>query len=106
MTEMIAISDRLVDTNFKFKGFARFSPDVDASSIAALSVELRQNPETLITETPAKNFTKKFAAERYDTDMTRIPQLTNSSYSQKLHSRLKTMNLANFNMLQAAQIDA
>ena len=105
ITEMIAISDRFVDRNFKFKGFARFSPDVDASSISALSVELRQNPETLIAEKPAKSFTKTFAAERYDTDMTRIPQLTKSSYSQKLHGRLKTLGLANFDMLQAAQTD-
>ena len=104
ITEMIARSDRLVDETFRYKGFARFSRDHDAAAIAQLSTDLRQRPETLLKEAgKAESFTQDFAAERYDTDLTRIPQLTRSPYSQKLHEHLSAMKLSNFDMLLKAQ---
>lgn len=104
ITEMIARSDRLVDETFRYKGFARFSRDHDAAAIAQLSTDLRQKPETLLGEAgKAESFTQDFAAERYDTDLTRIPQLTRSPYSQKLHDHLSAMKLSNFDMLLKAQ---
>lgn len=104
MGEMIAISDRLVDETFTYKGFARFSRNNDAMAIARLSADLRQDPETLLQGTEqACNFVKNFATERYDTDMTRIPQLTKSPYSKKLHDQLSAMKLSNFDMLLKAQ---
>lgn len=102
--EMIAISDRFVDERFCYRGFARFSRDNDATAIAQLSADLRQNPETLLEGSEETcNFVKNFTAERYDTDLTRIPQLTQSPYSQKLHDRLSVMELSNFEMLLMAQ---
>lgn len=104
INEMIAISDRLVDETFTYKGFARFSHDNDATAIAQLSADLRQNPKDVLQETStAENFVKEFATERYDTDLTRIPQLTHSPYGQKLHSHLSAMELSNFDMLLKAQ---
>ena len=104
MREMIAISDRLVDETFTYKDFARFSRHNNAMAIARLSADLRQDPETLLQGTEqACNFVKNFATERYDTDMTRIPQLTKSPYSKKLHDQLSAMELSNFDMLLKAQ---
>lgn len=104
ISEMIAISDRFVDEAFYYRGFARFSRDNDATAIAQLSADVRQNPETLLEGSgKACNFVKGFDAERYDTDMTRIPQLTQSPYGQKLHDRLSAMELSNFEMLLKAQ---
>jgi len=104
INEMIAISDRLVDETFTYKGFARFSRGTDAAAIAQLSADLRQNPKDVLKEkNEAKSFVKDFATERYDTDLTRIPQLTRSPYGQKLHAQLSAMELSNFDMLLKAQ---
>lgn len=104
IAEMIAISDRFVDETFYYRGFARFSRNNEATAIAQLSADLRQSPERLLQGSgQACNFVKSFATERYDTDLTRIPQLTQSSYSQNLHDRLSAMELSNFEMLLKAQ---
>ncbi|MDB2437806.1 hypothetical protein N9W89_03760 [Hellea sp.] len=102
IAELIARSDNYVDETFLYRGFARFSPGVDVTAIAQLSADLRQNPETLLGQESC-NFVKDFEAERYDTDITRVPQLTDSLYSQKLHARLSEMKLSNFDMLLNAQ---
>ena len=102
ITEMLALSDAYVDECFRYRGFARFSRNNDVTAIAQLSADLRQNPEELLDDEGC-NFIKDFAAERYDTDITRVPQLTASSYSQKLHDQLSAMKLSNFDMLLKAQ---
>lgn len=104
ITEMIARSDQFVDETFRYKGFARFSRHHDVAAIAQLSTDLRQRPETLLQASgKSEAFTQDFATERYDTDLTRVPQLTTSAYSQTLSMRLKKMNLANYDMLLQAQ---
>ena len=101
---MIAISDRHVDETFKYKGFARFSREVSAISISELSADLRQDPETLLTDDGKRcSFAANFETERYDTDVTRVPQLTDSPYSKKLQDRLSAMKLSNFDMIIEAQ---
>ncbi len=102
MTEMLALSNAYVDEHFRYRGFARFSRNNDVTAIAQLSADLRQNPEELL-DNKACNFIKDFAAERYDTDITRVPQLTSSHYSKKLHDQLSAMKLSNFDMLLKAQ---
>ena len=107
IAEIIAISDRHVDETFKYKGFARFSRDVSAISISELSADLRQDPETLLSDDGERcSFAMNFETERYDTDVTRVPQLTNSPYSKKLHDRLSAMKLSNFDMIVKAQSPA
>jgi len=103
INEVIARSDRYVDETFKYKGFARFSHKVDVGAISQLSAELRQNPQALIRNKESSNFVKKFASERYDTDITRIPKLSDSPYGQKLRAQLSNLNLSNFDMLQKVQ---
>ena len=104
MSEMIAISDRLVDETFTYRGFARFSRQNEVTAIAQLSADLRQNPKAMLESSHrADRFVKNFAAERYDTDLSRIPQLTQSAYGQKLYKRLSSMHLSNFDMLLKAQ---
>lgn len=105
MTEMLALSDAYVDETFRYRGFARFSRQNDVSAISQLSADLRQNPETLLDDKSC-NFAKVFATERYDTDITRVPQLTSSPYSKKLHDHLSAMKLSNFDMLLKAQEQA
>ena len=105
MTEMLALSNAYVDEHFRYRGFARFSRNNDVTAIAQLSADLRQNPEELL-DNKACNFIKDFAAERYDTDITRVPQLTSSHYSKKLHDQLSAMELSNFDMLLKAQEQA
>lgn len=105
ITEIIALSDRFVDESFKYKGFARFSYKNDTLAIAQLSADLRQNPETLLGA-KVSDFVKDFAVERYDTDITRVPQLTDSPYGKKLHSQLSDWKLSNFDMLLKAQLQS
>ena len=102
MTEMLALSDAYVDESFRYRGFSRFSQNNDVTAIAQLSADLRQNPEDLL-DNKSCNFIKEFAAERYDTDISRVPQLTSSPYSKKLHDQLSAMELSNFDMLLKAQ---
>jgi hypothetical protein len=102
MRELIARSDAHVDETFCYKGFARFSAQNDVMAIAQLSADLRQNPEKILGQKNSR-FVKDFATERYDTDITRVPQLSNSPYSQKLHRQLSAMDLSNFDMLIKAQ---
>ena len=104
IAEMIAISNRHVDETFNYKGFARFSRKVSAISISELSADLRQDPDTLLTNDGKRcNFAANFKTERYDTDVTRVPQLGNSPYSRKLQARLSAMKLSNFDMIVQAQ---
>lgn len=102
ITEIIARSDSFVDEAFRYKDFARFSRKNDVTAIAQLSADLRQNPETLLGG-KVGNFVKDFAVERYDTDITRVPQLTASPYGKKLYDQLSAMKLSNFDMLLKAQ---
>ena len=102
ITEMLALNEAYVDETFSYRGFARFSRHIDVTAIAQLSADLRQNPQELLNN-KACNFVKNFADERYDTDITRVPQLTASHYSKKLHDQLSAMELSNFDMLLKAQ---
>lgn len=104
INELISLSDQFVDQSFRYKGFARFSRENDVFAIAELSRDLRQNPQDFFSSSGnACNFKKSFATERYDTDITRVPRLSDSEYGKKLHSRLTAMELSNFDMLQKAK---
>jgi len=104
MRELVAISDRHIEETFAYKDFKRFSTAVNVEAIADLSSEVRQAPKTLRkTDGDDYGFSNRFKTERYDTDITRIPQLTQSSYSQNLYAHLSDMELTNFDMLIKAQ---
>ncbi|MEP6343118.1 MAG: hypothetical protein ABJ275_07360 [Maricaulaceae bacterium] len=104
MKELIAISDSHVDETFAYKGFKRFSAQLEVAAIADLSIDVRQAPKALLkTDGDNYEFSKRFETERYDTDLTRVPQLTQSPYSKTLYSYLSRMKLTNFDMLIKAQ---
>lgn len=104
MKELIAISDSHVDETFAYKGFKRFSAQLDAAAIADLSIYVRQSPKAVLkTDGDDYGFSKRFKTERYDTDLTRVPQLTKSPYGKALYTHLSAMKLTNFDMLIKAQ---
>jgi len=103
MKALIDLSDAHVDAHFKYRGFARFSPEVDTLAIATLSRLTRQSPKQVITgKQKAKAFAGSFESERYETDMTRIPALDDSEYSKQIRDRLARFDLSNFSMVCGA----
>jgi hypothetical protein len=69
MNALIQRSDRLVDEQFRYRGFARFSQNVDPARLMQLSVVTRT--EGL----PDEQFELVRTALNYDTDTRRVPSL-------------------------------
>lgn len=88
---MIAKSDRHVDETFKFQGFARFSHQNSLAAISDISVETRGQKSA--PDCANMVFDTNLAQEKYDTDSSRVPQLTQSSYSRKLRQRLESLDI-------------
>lgn len=103
MKALIDLSDAHLDKHFKYKGFARFSSDVDTLAISEVSRLIRQAPERIIEKaSDAKKFAGTFETERYETDATRIPALGESDYSRKIRDHLAQLDLSNFSMVCGA----
>jgi hypothetical protein len=69
MNALIRHSDRLVDEQFRYRGFARFSQNVDPARLAQLSVVTRS------VGLPDEQFELVRTALNYDTDTRRVPSL-------------------------------
>lgn len=94
METLIAQSDRYVDETFQYRGFARFSRDVDVASISRIVAKTRQCPTRLIPDPKqAKRFLARLKKENYETDETRIPSISQSVYGQNLQARLSGLGL-------------
>ena len=89
MDALISESDRHVDENFRYKGFARFSRNNSINALSDISVRTRSTQ----LSNHSGRFDKNLAQEQYDTDASRVPELTNSQYSERLRTRLKQMNV-------------
>jgi hypothetical protein len=69
MNALIHRSDRLVDEQFRYRGFARFSQGVDPARVSQLSVVTRTGG------LPDEQFKLVRATLNYDTDTRRVPSL-------------------------------
>ena len=69
MNALIQRSDRLVDEQFRYRGFARFSQNVDPARLTQLSIVTRAGG------LPDEQFELVRTALNYDTDTRRVPSL-------------------------------
>lgn len=79
-------SDAHVDENFTFKGFARFSRNVDILAIADMSAQVRAKPKNSV-------FSKTIKATNYETDAGRVPVLSDSAYADKIKSDIAKLDI-------------
>ncbi len=86
MDEILRRNNLHVARNFRFKGFARFSPDVSLSAIAELSATVRARPQNAKFETALTD-------NNYETDAGRVPQLSRSAYAQKLKADIARLDI-------------
>ncbi len=77
MEELVLISNRYLAESFTYKGFARFSEDVQVFNIANLSTTTRALKV-------GKNTKEAHQELQYGVDANRRPQLPNTPYSQRL----------------------
>jgi len=90
MDSFIKLSERYIETNFSYRGFKRFSRDIDVLKIADLSLQLRQKPAP-----SEQRFVKGLQQINYNTDETRVPILAKGALRDKL-----LLNLERFPELQ------
>ena len=85
MQQLIDLSDRHVDENFRYRGFNRFSWNNSVVAIAEISTEVRQlhKDETL------DNFHQHWQQTNYETDRSRIPTSAPGDLWDKIHRQLK-----------------
>lgn len=79
-------SDVHVDEHFTFKGFARFSRDVDVLAIADMSAQVRAKPKSSM-------FTKTIKATNYETDAGRVPVLSSGPYADKIKADIAKLDI-------------
>uniref|UniRef100_A0A2A4Z211 Uncharacterized protein n=1 Tax=OCS116 cluster bacterium TaxID=2030921 RepID=A0A2A4Z211_9PROT len=89
MAELLNLSNRHVDENFKYKNAARFSRNNSILSVANLSSTIRRKPQNV-----AHDFDEDFTELNYETDKTRVPTLYAGKLGQKINA-----NLAEFDFL-------
>jgi len=88
MAELIRLSDRHVDENFMFSQVARFSQENDIKAIAKISANTRE----LHKSVEKKDFEKAWRKENYQVDLTRVPQLNTSVFSERIRNILNSFN--------------
>ncbi len=86
MAELIVISDRSVDENFKYRGFKRFSHKNSIDDIGEISIMLRNNKA--LNDCP--EFFVNFKNTNYNVDATRVPLLHHHDLTQKIIDQLKS----------------
>lgn len=79
---LIDRSDRLVDEQFRYRGFARFSQNVDPVRVTQLSILMRSK------DLPNAQFELVRAALNYDTDTRRVPSLGSGMLAHRNRSAL------------------
>ncbi len=86
MDEVLRRSNLHVARNFTFKGFARFSPDVNILAIAELSSAVRAKPKNA-------GFNTALSDTNYETDAGRVPVLSDSAYAHKIKSDIAKLDI-------------
>lgn len=86
-------SDRRTEETFLYEGFARFSQSVDILKIAEFSADMRQCPSKYLPQEQALDFMGQLKSENYETDQTRIPQLSSSPYSRGVSQSLRKLGV-------------
>lgn len=84
MSSLISLSDQYVEEQFKFQGVARFSTQHSVMDIAHLSIATRQ----LHKQSHNHEFAHMWSRSNYETDLTRVPNVTNSPFTQKLMQKI------------------
>lgn len=84
MEQLIQLSDRHVDENFKFLGVARFSREHCLQAIAQTSANTR-----LLHKSLSKlEFEQNWLKSNYETDLTRVPHIKSSPLTSKIREQL------------------
>jgi len=86
MAELVRLSDRHVDENFTFLQVARFSQQNDIKAIASISANTRELHKSL----EESDFEKQWRNENYQVDLTRVPQLNASVFSEHIKGLLNS----------------
>ena len=87
MAQLLILSNRYVEENFKFQGVARFSRQYTVEGISRLSITTRQ----LHKESKFSEFQHMWLQSNYDTDLTRVPNLRKSELYQKLIRQIEQL---------------
>lgn len=91
MDGLLSMSNRQVEENFYYLGFARFSRNNSIEAIARLSSTLRKSDN----QSEQADFIQDFDKATYQTDTSRVPALHRGQLTNKIRSKL-----AEFNRLQ------
>ncbi|MBC3767185.1 hypothetical protein [Neptunicella marina] len=83
MDELLRLSDETVSETFTYRGFKRFSQQVDVFAIAELSVDTRN---TAHIDTP--EFLQRLTSANYEVDRGRIPVVQHPVIAQKVQQVL------------------
>lgn len=84
MAELLALSNRHIDENFKYKNAVRFSRNNSIIAVANLSTITRKKPQDV-----ADDFDEGFTELNYETDKTRVPTLYTGKLAQKINAKLE-----------------
>jgi len=88
MAELIRLSDRHVDEHFTFFQVARFSQQNDIKAIAKISANTRALHKSLAES----EFEKHWRNDNYQVDLTRVPQLNVSVFSERIRLLLNSFS--------------
>ncbi len=87
MDHLLSLSNRHVEENFTFKGFARFSRKQSVQRISALSAKTRVSVEL------NQDFANAFSHANYETDETRVPRINQGKLGDKITQQLKVHDI-------------
>ena len=85
ISSLIDLSNRWIEENFCYRGYARFSRQNQVSEIARLSSRTRKTDHL---EHEQQVFLKRFEQANYYTDLTRVPKMHQGDLSKKLKNSL------------------
>ncbi|TMM45048.1 hypothetical protein [Colwellia ponticola] len=88
IAELIRLSDRHVDEHFTFSQVARFSQENDIKAIAKISADTRKLHKSLAES----DFEKHWRHENYQVDLTRVPHLNESVFSERIKGLVNTFS--------------
>lgn len=88
IAELIRLSDRHVDEHFTFLKVARFSQENDIKAIAKISADTRKLHKSL----EESDFEKHWRNENYQVDLTRVPHLNESVFSERIKGLVNTFS--------------
>lgn len=86
MAHLIHLSDQHVDEQFTFSKVARFSRNNSIKAISSISANTRQLHKSI----SLLDFEQGWKESNYETDLTRVPQLSTSKLSRKIKAQLNS----------------